>query len=82
MTDDRFGLLRKASPGLNSEDHLYEVPKTSGGGSNGGVAQDFRLRLSFTDAVDGGGYECQISTVPKISKVFALDVVGEFESLF
>ncbi len=38
---------------------------------------DFTLRLSFAERTDAGQYECQVSTDPKISKVFSLNVVGE-----
>ena len=42
----------------------------------GPVEGDLTLRLTFAEAADEGLYECQISTSPKRSKIFKLNVVG------
>jgi neurotrimin len=43
----------------------------------GSEVGDWTLRLSFADDSDAGDYECQISTSPKLSKMFKLNVVGK-----
>jgi len=42
---------------------------------HGGVGGDWTLRLRLAKEHDAGGFECQISTSPKISKIFRLNVV-------
>ncbi len=39
------------------------------------------LRIRHVDANDTGNFECQLSTSPKLSKLFRLKVVGEKESI-
>lgn len=46
----------------------------------GPLPGDLTLRLTFIEATDAGLYECQISTSPKRSKIFKLNVVGMYVS--
>ena len=39
---------------------------------------DWTLRFRLIRESDAGKYECQISTSPKLSQTFTLDVVGKF----
>ncbi len=48
--------------------------------SFGSAVKDFTLRLSFTEANDTGEYECQLSTSPKLSTIYTLNVVGEWKT--
>ena len=34
------------------------------------------LKLKFTNASDAGNFECQVSTNPKISQIFTLNIIG------
>ncbi len=45
-------------------------------GSTGG-AGDWTLKLKFVEASDAGDFECQLSTSPKLSKTFRINVVGK-----
>ncbi|EFX85255.1 hypothetical protein DAPPUDRAFT_28601, partial [Daphnia pulex] len=40
-----------------------------------GVWSEWTLRIRSTEARDAGLYECQVSTEPKISKIYRLHVV-------
>ena len=40
-------------------------------------SEDWTLRIASAQIADSGTYECQISTEPKISKAFELQVVGK-----
>ena len=48
---------------------------------SGGGGGDWTLRLRLAKEQDAGGFECQISTSPKLSKIFTLNVVGEHMTL-
>ena len=61
--DNRFDLL----PGNEDQEDFYTIKR--------GV--DLILRLRRVKAVDQGTFECQISTEPKLSKIFTLNVIGE-----
>ena len=63
IDDDRFDLL----PGNEGQADFST--------SRGGV--DVILRLRRVKDVDQGNFECQISTEPKLSKIFTLNVIGE-----
>lgn len=39
---------------------------------------DWTLRFRLIREADAGSYECQISTSPKLSQTFTLNVVGKF----
>ena len=39
---------------------------------------DWTLRFRLIREADAGNYECQISTSPKLSQTFTLNVVGEY----
>ncbi|KAA0197736.1 hypothetical protein HAZT_HAZT005270, partial [Hyalella azteca] len=43
------------------------------------ASNDWTLRLASPQVSDSGTYECQVSTDPSISRIFQLQVVGEFE---
>ena len=64
VDDDRFDLL----PGNENQADLST--------SKGGV--DVTLRLRRVKDIDQGNFECQISTEPKLSKIFTLNVIGEY----
>ena len=64
MDDDRFDLL----PGNEGQD---DYP-TSKRGVN------LILRLRMVKEEDRGNFECQVSTEPKLSKIFTLNVIGKF----
>jgi hypothetical protein len=38
---------------------------------------DYTLRLKYSSAGDAGRLECQVSTSPKISQTFYLNVIGK-----
>jgi len=40
------------------------------------------LKLRYAGAEDAGKYECQVSTVPKISRTFSLRVVGKVKVVY
>ena len=40
-------------------------------------SDDWTLRIASAQVSDSGSYECQVSTEPKISKAFELQVVGK-----
>lgn len=42
---------------------------------------EWTLKISSPQIRDSGTYECQVSTEPKISQAFRLNVVGKFSSL-
>lgn len=37
------------------------------------------LKLKFTNASDAGNFDCQVSTNPKISQIFKLNIIGIIE---
>ncbi len=39
---------------------------------------EWTLRISSTEVEDSGTYECQVSTEPKISSAFKLNVVSKY----
>ena len=39
------------------------------------------LKLKYVAARDAGRFECQVSTVPKISQTYSLKVVGELNEI-
>ena len=63
VDDNRFDLL----PGNEDQEDFHSI--------KGGV--DLILRLRRVKDVDQGTFECQISTEPKLSKIFTLNVIGE-----
>lgn len=44
-------------------------------------AENYTLQIKFAQFRDGGIYECQISTEPKMSLAYRLNVVGKLKSL-
>ena len=64
MDDDRFDLL----PGNEGQDDY----STSRRGVN------LILRLRMVKEEDRGNFECQVSTEPKLSKTFTLNVIGKY----
>ena len=64
MDDDRFDLL----PGNEGQDDY----STSKRGVN------LILRLRMVKEEDRGNFECQVSTEPKLSKIFTLNVIGKY----
>ena len=64
MDDDRFDLL----PGNEGQDDY----STSRRGVN------LILRLRMVKEEDRGNFECQVSTEPKLSKIFTLNVIGKY----
>lgn len=48
----------------------YELVSSPGHGR-------WTLKLKYVTARDAGRFECQVSTQPKISKTFSLNVVGK-----
>ena len=45
-----------------------------------GVWSEWTLRIRSAQVKDAGLYECQVSTEPKISRIYRLHVVGNFQS--
>lgn len=43
-------------------------------------SDEWTLRISSPQPRDSGTYECQVSTEPKISQGFRLNVVGEYRT--
>lgn len=43
-----------------------------------GSKVEWTLRLEKAKAADQGEFECQLSTSPKLSKIFRLNVVGKW----
>jgi len=44
-------------------------------------SDEWTLRISSPQPRDSGTYECQVSTEPKISQGFRLNVVGEYRAI-
>ena len=65
ITDNRFDLLRSVV-----------ASKESNSAPNSAISRT-TMRLNFAEAEDAGDYECQISTSPKKSKTFRLNVIGK-----
>ena len=53
------------------DDDRFELLSGSGGYG------DWTLRFRLIREADAGSYECQISTSPKLSQIFTLNVVGK-----
>ena len=73
VDDARFELLRersKNSNGLNGGNLDNGRPHSLARG-------DWTLKVRFVQAEDEGDFECQLSTSPKLSKTFRINVVGE-----
>lgn len=43
-------------------------------------SENYTLQIKFAQIRDSGVYECQISTEPKLSLSYRLNVVGKFHS--
>ena len=72
VDDARFELLRersKNSIGLNGN--------LDNGRPHSLARGDWTLKVRFVEAADEGDFECQLSTSPKLSKTFRINVVGE-----
>lgn len=52
------------------EDSRFSILQSSSGGIG-----EWTMRLQFSTKTDEGNYECQISTSPKLSKIFHLNVI-------
>ena len=44
-------------------------------------SDEWSLRITSPQPRDSGVYECQVSTEPKISQAYRLNVVGEFKAV-
>ena len=75
VDDARFELLRERKNNLDS----LEEPRRRGSSSSApSLARgDWTLKVRFVQAEDEGDFECQLSTSPKLSKTFKINVVGE-----
>ena len=77
VDDSRFELLRSRERSVVAGgDHR------SRGSSSFSASGDWTLKVRFVQAEDEGDFECQLSTSPKLSKTFRINVVGEYEVLF
>jgi hypothetical protein len=54
-----------------TNDQRYQAIHTEG-------SDEWSLRVTSPQPRDSGVYECQVSTEPKISQAYRLNVVGEF----
>lgn len=66
LTVDRYTFIGDA----RFEAH-YSVP-----------AETWNLIINYAQERDAGGYECQVSTEPKMSQFFNLRVVGKLQNVF
>lgn len=53
-----------------TNDQRYQALHTEG-------SDEWSMRISSSQPRDSGVYECQVSTEPKISQAYRLNVVGE-----
>ena len=58
-----------------TNDQRYQALHTEG-------SDEWSLRITSPQTRDSGVYECQVSTEPKISQAYRLNVVGEFDLMF
>ena len=72
VDDSRFELIRGGRSGGSRT-------TADGNGRRGGrgFAGDWTLKVRFVQADDAGDFECQLSTSPKLSKTFRINVVGK-----
>lgn len=57
-----------------TNDQRYQAIHTEG-------SDEWSLRVTSPQPRDSGVYECQVSTEPKISQAYRLNVVGKFKSV-
>jgi hypothetical protein len=57
-----------------TNDQRYQALHTEG-------SDEWSLRVTSAQPRDSGVFECQVSTEPKISQAYRLNVVGEFKKL-
>ena len=76
VDDSRFELLRSRERSVDRGDDR------SRSSSSFSASGDWTLKVRFVQAEDEGDFECQLSTSPKLSKTFRINVVGEYEVLF
>lgn len=72
VDDSRFELLR----GRNRSDRV-RFGMEDNGSRRSYFPGDWTLKVRFVQAEDEGDFECQLSTSPKLSKTFRINVVGE-----
>lgn len=58
-----------------TNDQRYQALHTEG-------SDEWSLRISSAQTRDSGVFECQVSTEPKISQAYRLNVVGRFLKIF
>ena len=78
VDDARFELLRERSKNIG-----HGLDRVNNGGNLDGrphslAKGDWTLKVRFVEAEDEGDFECQLSTSPKLSKTFRINVVGEY----
>ena len=79
VDDSRFELLR----GRNDRERFDDDDDSVGSidhdqrRRSSFFAGDWTLKVRFVQAEDEGDFECQLSTSPKLSKTFRINVVGE-----
>ena len=77
VDDARFELLRERSKNIG-HGGLDRVNNGNLAGRPHSLAKgDWTLKVRFVEAEDEGDFECQLSTSPKLSKTFRINVVGE-----
>ena len=77
VDDSRFELLRSRERSV-----VVGGDHRSRGSSSFSASGDWTLKVRFVQAEDEGDFECQLSTSPKLSKTFRINVVGEYKVLF
>lgn len=77
VDDARFELLRERSKNIG---HGHGLDRVNNGGNLDGrphslAKGDWTLKVRFVEAEDERDFECQLSTSPKLSKTFRINVV-------
>lgn len=72
---DRWSSKLNANLNVHSNDQELEDEED-------GIWSEWTLRIRAAHVKDTGLYECQVSTEPKISQIYRLNIVGTFSILF
>lgn len=70
-SDQRFSVVQRSMTEYSSSSSVTD-----------GSLTDWVLQIKFVQPRDAGIYECQVSTEPRISENFNLNVVGNYFTIF